>query len=105
MHDLIGTRRHDVFLNQHLDAIGHRLKEPAWPDTIGPVTILDAPQDFSLKDRNQREERGEKAEQQDDVQESGCDLQQPIMSLRQLGERPLFQADENLVEKGAAHVR
>jgi len=34
MHDLIRSRRHDIFLDQHLDAIGHRLKKPEWPDAI-----------------------------------------------------------------------
>jgi len=59
MHDLIRARRHDIFFDKHLNAIGQRLKKPEWPDAIWAITILDAAENFSFQHGNEREE-GEK---------------------------------------------
>ena len=69
---------HDVFLDQHLDSVGNRLKQTEWPDPIRAVTVLHAPENFSLQHRHQREEREKHAEQRDDVDQTRRDLNDPI---------------------------
>jgi hypothetical protein len=57
MHHLVRANRDDVFLDQELDAISDRLQKPERPDAIRPVAILDAPENFSFEDGDEREER------------------------------------------------
>ena len=56
MHDLIGAHWHDVFLDQHFDAVGHRLKKSERPDAIWPVAILHASENFPLQHGDERKE-------------------------------------------------
>ena len=78
MHDLVRARRHDVFLDQHLDAVRHRLKKPERPDAIWPVAILHAPENFPLQHRDEREEREKHTEQRENVDEARRDLDHPV---------------------------
>ena len=78
MHDLIRSRRHDIFLDQHLDAIGHRLKKPEWPDAIWAITILDAAENFSFQYRDEREENEKHTENAGDIDQARDDLNEPV---------------------------
>ena len=57
MHNLVGARGHDVFLNEHLDAVGYWLKKPERSDAIRAITILNAPEDFPFQHGHKRKER------------------------------------------------
>ncbi len=103
MQNFVRAHRHDVFLDEHLDAVGHRLKKPERPDAIWSVTILYAPKNFSLQHGNEREEREKYTEQRGDVDEAGCDLHQPVGRTCQRRKQRLFCANEDLVKKVAAH--
>ena len=78
MDNFVGARRDDVFLNQHLDPVRHRLKQTKRADTIGSIAILDAPENFSLQDGDQRKECQKYCEHCGDVDERGDDLHHPI---------------------------
>ena len=78
MHDLIRARRHDIFLDQHLDAIGHRLKKPKRPDAIRAVTILHAAKNFPLEHRDSGEEGKENSENAGDIDQARDDLNEPV---------------------------
>mgnify|MGYP003693766371 CR=1 FL=1 len=78
MHDLIRSRRHDIFLDQHLDAIGHRLKKPEWPDAIWAITILHAAKNFPFKHRDEREESKKHTENAGDIDQARDDLNEPV---------------------------
>src|SRR5437016_4684610 len=105
MDDLVGTNRNDVFLDQHLDAVGNRLEETEWTDAIRAVAILHASKNFAFENRDQRKERQENAEERANVDETGSDLNQPIRrATAHEREQPLFCLDEDLVER-IAHAR
>src|SRR5260370_40238829 len=105
MDDLVRAGGNDVFLDQHFNSIGDRLKKAEWTDAIRAVTILHAPKNFAVEDRNQGKEGQENAEERDNVDEAGSNLNQPIRRpTANEGEQPLFRVDENLVER-IAHAR
>ena len=83
MHDLVGPHRHDVFFDQHLDAVGDWLKETERPDAIRAVTILYAPEDFPLQHRHEREESKKHTEQRENVNQARRDLNHPVRRPRQ----------------------
>ena len=103
VHDLVGPRRHDVLLDQHLDPVGHRLEEPERTDPIWPVAVLDAGENFSLKQRHESEEGEKDNEQRDDVEQAGGNLPNPVRRAGEQRQEPLLSNHENLVEK-TAHV-
>jgi hypothetical protein len=103
VHDLIGAHWHDVFLDQHLDTVGHRLKKSERPDAIWPITILHASENFPLQHGNEREECEKHTEQRENVDQRRCDLHHPIRRTRQRREQQLFYVDENLI-KPIAHL-
>ena len=78
MHHLVGARRHDVLLDQHLDAVGHRLEKTKGTDAIGSEPVLDAGEDFSLDHRDEGEEGEKDGEERDDVEQAGGNLADPI---------------------------
>ena len=105
MHYLIGASRHNVFLDQHLDAVRDGLEKSERPDAIWPVTILHPPENFSFQHRDEREEREKYAEQSKNVDEGRCYLRYPIRSAGQWYEQQLLYANENLVmEKSDARL-
>jgi len=104
MHDLVRARRDDIFLDQHLDPIGDRLKKPERPDAIRAVAILDTTENFPLEDGDGRENREKHTEQSENIEERRGDLNQPIGCARERRKQPLFSADEDLID-GLAHAR
>ncbi len=50
MNQMIGCFRDNVLLGQHLDAIGHRLKDAEGPHSVGAVAILNPSKHFSLQE-------------------------------------------------------
>ena len=103
VHHLVGARRHDVFLDQHLDPVGHRLKQAERTDAIGPEPVLDAGENFSLQHRDEGEEGEKDSEERDDIEQAGDDLPDPVRRTGEQREEPLLSNHENLVEK-TAHV-
>ena len=103
MHDLIRARRHDVFLDQHLDAVGHRLKKSEWPDAIRSVAILDPPENFPLQHRDEREERQEHAEDRENIDQTRSDLNNPARRARKPRQEPLLCNNKDLINR-LAHV-
>ena len=101
MHDLVRARRHDVFLDQHLDSVGHRLEQAEGPDAIGPEPVLNAGENFPLQHRDEREEREKHAEQRGDIEQAGSDLGEPVRRPGNEREDPLLRENKNLVEKTA----
>ena len=101
MHHLVRARRHDVFLDQHLDAIRHRLEQAERADAIWPVTVLDAGENFPLQHRHESEEREKHGEQRGDIEQAGNDLDEPVRRPAKEGEDPLLRENKNLVEKTA----
>jgi hypothetical protein len=104
MHHLVGARGHDVFLDQHLDAIRGRLKQPECPDAVRPEPVLNARENLSLEQRHEREERQENDQHRRDADETGDDLREPLRRAGKPGENPMLRGDEDLVE-GLAHLR
>ena len=105
MHDLIRADRHDVFLDEQLDAVGHRLKKPERPDAIWSVAILDTRENFPLQHRDEGKERQKHAEDRGDVEETRSDLDHPIGRTRQQRQKPVLCDNEDLVNKLAGHLR
>ena len=103
VHHLVGTRRHDVFLDQHLDPVGHRLEETERTDPIWPVAVLDAGENFSLQQRHESEEGEKDDEERDDIEQAGGNLPDPVGRAGEQRQEPLLSNHENLVEK-TAHV-
>ena len=105
MDDLVGALRNDVFLDQHFNSVGDRLKKAERTNAIRAVTILHAPKNFSFKHRDQSKECQENAEERENVDETGGNLNQPIRrAAAHEGEQPLFCVDENLIER-IGHAR
>ena len=99
MHNLVRAQRHDVFLDQHLDAVRRGLEETERTDPIRPDPILDPRENFPLEERHEREEGEKNREKRDDVEEAGDGLPEPGRRLRERGEQPTFRQDKNLIEK------
>ena len=76
MHNLVGPHRHDVFLDQHLDAVGDWLKKAERPDPIRAVAILYSPEDFPFQHRHERKEREKHGEERENVNQARHDLDQ-----------------------------
>ena len=74
MHDFIGPRGDDVFLDEHFDAIGDWLEKPEWADPVRSVAILHSSENFSLQHRDKREQGEEHGEHRDNVDQAGYDL-------------------------------
>src|SRR5437588_4246968 len=105
MDDLVRAGGNDVLLDQHFNSIGDGLEKAERTDAIRAVTILHAPKNFSFENRNQRKEGQENAEERDNVDQAGSNLNQPIRrATANEGEQPLFCVDEDLVER-IAHAR
>src|SRR5207248_9991997 len=98
MHDLIRPRRHDIFLDQHLDAIGQRLKKPEWPDAIWTITIMHAAKNFSFQYRDEREECEKHTENAGDIDQARDDLNEPVGRTSLRREQPFLCAKKNLVK-------
>src|ERR1700730_17985700 len=105
MDDLVRAGGNDVFLDQHFNSIGDRLKKAEWTDAIRAVTILHAPKDFSFQNRDQGEERQENDEKRGKIDQSENSVNQRVgRAAAKEGEQPLFCVDEDLVER-IAHAR
>ena len=72
MHNLVRAHWHDVFLDEHLDAVCHRLKKPEWPNAIWSVAILHATENLPFEHRDKRKEREKDAEQRKNIDEARC---------------------------------
>ena len=83
MHNLVGPHRDDVFLDQHLDAVGDWLKEAERPDPIRAVAILYSPEDFPFQHRHERKEREKHGEERENVNQARRDLDKPVGRTRQ----------------------
>ena len=101
MNRFIGARRHDVFLDQHLDPVGHRLEEAEGTDAIGSEPVLNAGKDFPLQHRDESKEREKHDEQGGDIEQAGNDLGEPVRRPGNEREDPLLRENKNLVEKTA----
>jgi hypothetical protein len=80
------------------------LKETEGTDPVRPVAVLNATENFSLQHGDQSEEAEKDAEKSGDVKKAGDELENPIGRSRKKGEQELLCADENLIEKPAAHL-
>ena len=99
MDDLVGAKRDDIFLDQELDAVGHRLEKPERSDAIWSVAILDARENLPLEHGHEREERHEHAEERGDVEQDWKRSGSPNRArLRQEREQPLLCENKNLVD-------
>ena len=90
VHDFVGPRRHNVFLDQHLDPVGDRLEKPEWADAIRAVAILYAAEDFAFHHGDQRKESKKNAQHGANIDEARGDLDHPIGRAGQPGKQPLF---------------
>ena len=104
MHNFVRAHWHDVFLDEHLDAVCHRLKKPEWPNAIWSVAILHAPENFPFEHGNECKEREKDAEQRENINEARCELDHPVRRTREQRKEHLLCADENLVKK-IVHLR
>ena len=62
MYRRIGAQRHNIFLGERLDAIGHRLKDSERPGAVGPDAVLNAAQPLALEYRGQGKQRRKQAD-------------------------------------------
>ena len=62
MHDLVRPRRHDVFLDQHFDAVGDWLEKTERADSIRAVAVLHPRENFSLQHGDERKKCEEYSE-------------------------------------------
>src|SRR5947209_397590 len=100
MDDLVRAQGNDVFLDQHFNSVGNRLKKAEGTNAIRAVPILHPAENFSFQDGDEREESQKHSEKQGNVQQAGNNLNQPIWRATvQEGEQPLFRVDENLIER------
>src|SRR5437016_3674420 len=105
MHNLVGARRNDVFLDQHLDPVRHRLKKTKRAHAIWSVAILNASENFSLQNRDERKEDEKNGEEAGDIDQGGNNLHDPLGSTGQGRKEMLFRANENLVEHVSHRMR
>ena len=59
MDELIRSRRHNVFLDQHFDSVGDWLEKTERPDPVRAVAVLHPGKNFPLQYRDEREKREE----------------------------------------------
>src|SRR5207237_5252420 len=105
MDDLVRARRNDVFLDQHFNSVGDRLKKSKWADAVRPVTILHPPENFSLEHRDEREKGEKHSKKRGNVQQAGNDLNGPIRrATRSRRKQRFFCADEDLINSVGVHV-
>lgn len=64
MDDFVGPLGNDVFLDQHLDAVGGGLKQAERADPVGPEAVLDTPKPLPFRQGGQ----GEKGRKHQDDQ-------------------------------------
>jgi hypothetical protein len=64
---------------------------------------LDATENFSFHDGDQGEETEKDAENSSNIEQARDELQNPVGRARKKGKQELLRADENLIEKPAAH--
>src|SRR5712672_3658802 len=105
MDDLVRARGNDVFLDEQLDAIRDRLKKPERPDAVRAVTVLNATQDFSLEDRDEREERHKYAEHRGDLDQTRGQGLNPLWRRGDESERkqPMLQRNKSLIDGIRGH--
>src|SRR5262249_26524772 len=97
MDHLVGPRRNNVLLNQHLDSIRRWLQKAEWTDPVGPETILDSGEDLSFEDRDEGKEGKKDHEQGDNIDQAGDDLDQPRRSAGDKLQQPSLCNHENLI--------
>src|SRR5262249_15446601 len=91
MHHLICARWHDVFLDQHFNAVCDWLEKSERPDAIRSIAILHSCEYFSLQHRDEREKREKHGEQRDNVDETRGDLEHPIRRACNPGKEPVLE--------------
>src|SRR5207247_9126460 len=99
MHDLIRTRGHDVFLDQHFDAVSDWLEKTEWTDAVWPIAVLHPPENFPFQHRNERKEREKHRKHRNNVDEAGRDLDQPIWRTGNQEKQPSLQMNKDLVKR------
>src|SRR6266516_5147278 len=104
MHNLVGARRNDVFLDQHLDAVGDWLKEAKRPDSIRPIAILYPPEDFPFQYGHECKEREEHSQQRKNIDQTRRNLHHPNGSMRHRGKQQLLSPHKYLIER-IRHLR
>src|ERR1700730_3135964 len=96
MYYFVGGAGDDVFLGQRLQTVCQRLKQPIWSNTIWAITVLEATQPLTFKDRRHREQRGK----HDDNRHDGKYRRKDRLRLnRQMGHEPVVQRDKDLVQR------
>ena len=95
MHHLVRRARHDVFLDQRLDAVRRELQKAKRPDAVRSQPVLDAPESLPLDDRREREDQREHRDERQNRQ------QNRHQRLDRLGAQPdheRLRIDKNLVQ-------
>ena len=99
MHELVGPRRHDVFLDQHFDAVSDWLKKTEWPHAIRSVAVLHPCENFPLQHRDEREEREKHGEQSENINQTRNNLHQPARCMRHRCKQRLLSANKYLIKE------
>src|SRR5439155_11521035 len=99
MHDLIRTRGHDVFLDQHFDAVSDGLEQTEWADAIRAIAVLHPRENFPLQHRYKRKEREKHRKHRNNVDEAGDDLDQPTWRTGNQEKQPSLQMNKDLVKR------
>src|SRR5206468_12970272 len=99
MHDLIRTRGHDIFLDQHFDAVSDGLEQTEWADAIRAIAVLHPRENFPLQHRYKRKEREKHRKHRNNVDEAGDDLDQPTWRTGNQEKQPSLQMNKDLVKR------
>ena len=103
MNEFVCARRDDVFLDQHLDAVGHRLQKTKWSNTIGAVTILNPTENLPLQHRHKCEQAQKYCEECENIDQTRRNLNNPARGGRQPRQQPMLYINKDLIGK-LAHV-
>ena len=104
MDNLVGAQGNDVLFDQQFDSIRRRLEKAEGTDAVGPETVLNSRENFSLEDRDESEKSQKNTEDRANVKKAGSNPLYPDRSATQEREDPLLRDNENLIER-MAHPR